>query len=176
MATWLSASAGLPFKPMLKSQPARLVLRSYTITRSRQGWETESRGGKRFVRSLSCLSTRLPGKYVETLSDGTTDLWVKSSASSFSPYTLLHELPFFKTTLKQLSFVSSIHTPFWARHMEPVPPPTPHPLPFPTSQLSITTANTGWWLEMPLLIATLMLEQVLTKGLRFQAVSVLVYN
>lgn len=127
MATWLSASAGLPFKPMLKSQPARLVLRSYTITRSRQGWETESRGGKRFVRSLSCLSTRLPGKYVETLSDGTTDLWVKSSASSFSPYTLLHELPFFKTTLKQLSFVSSIHTPFWARHMEPVPPPTPHP-------------------------------------------------
>lgn len=103
MATSVAASASLLLKPTLKLQPAWPVLHSHTITSSRQGWETEGREEKRFVRSLSCLNTRLPGKDVDTLSDGTKDLWVKNSISSFSPHELIHELPFFKTTLKKLS-------------------------------------------------------------------------
>lgn len=161
MATWLVAGAGLLFKPRLKVQPARPVLRSYTIT----SWETEDREGKRSVRSLSCLNTRLPGKDADTPSDGTKDLWVKNSISSFAPHRLIHELPFFNTTLKKLSLYPSLSIPF-------IPfsgPDSWSPFPLPVSQLSKTTANVGWWPD-----GTLTLELVLTKGLRFQAVSILV--
>lgn len=62
---------------------------------------------KRFVRLLSCLNKRLPGKHVGTFSVyGTKGFWVKTG--SFSPHELIHELPFFSTTFKNLALYPSL--------------------------------------------------------------------
>lgn len=131
----LQASPGAAFRaPVLKLQPAWTVLCSYTITSPRQRWETEGGGRERFVRSLSCLNTRLPGKAV----------MAQSTASAHSHFISCHvNPPFFKTSHKKLPLFLSLSIPLsgpdtWA--------------PFPTSQLPNITANIGWWPEMPLFI------------------------